>query len=976
MEDFIKQEAHNICLIHFAPPCGTCSAARKRKLPAAIAAKLHQAGVTPPQPLRSEAFPMGLPGIAGLDLYKVQQANVLYHTTKRLALLAIPLNIRVSIENPTNSLFWMTTPIVELLSIHPGYHNVFHSCMMGGDRQKQTTWWCNDNFFASLHISCTQDHAHKPWTPTLTSGGVHYPTKDEAEYPKLLCQRVAALLVAELRTKGIEQPSTLQDQISSRRTTAINSVAMGLLPRGQKLRPLVSEFGDYVTFVVKPETDASRILCTLNKGARITDRKLLSGGDSRVSGLVGEPLKFLGMQSVPADMKIEMVTFGLPREPWNFVKQAAAVGHPRFLPYAGTEQLDMLLKANLSFTYSQLEENRIAFFKKWLARARELEDDESKLRLNLGDHVKQVLKGKRLLVFKEMLAELGFPDTNLISDIITGFRLSGWMRDSQVFMSLPRPPKMTLATLLKSSAGLQHAVLRKVAEADDPDIHRATWDETQAECERQWIWEDTTGDMRGKIIAHRFGIRQNEKVRVIDNFKQCGLNDACGLPEKFTLHGVDYIAASLIRALVLQREGERVILKGKTFDLKSAYKQFPIHELDRKHLRIALCDPSSGPPKLYGLNSLPFGATGSVAGFLRVSSALFFILSVGLRIWCSAFFDDFPTMAAEEMTMSTDKSVGLLFDLLGIQFAKEGKKCQTFGHEMRALGLIFDLTKFSKGKVFIRHTAERQKELLAKISEILADDALSPKDAESFKGRIQWFESFLFGRSANLAVHRLGKRALAQGGRAAYKLDDELRSSLKFLQLRVEKGAPLELSADTEDALLVFIDGAFNDHELEGTVGGVLLDHHGSALRYFSERVPDLLMKKFLDGSANPIYLIELLATYIAVFLWGGISSGRYVVMYVDNEASRMALIKAYSSTDSGNVVVQMFVKEEDHNQWKVWWGRVGTYANVADAPSRLDVKDVEARGAQCDRCAWDLVICAFEREEHLLGKGVVTGAQ
>ena len=407
---------------------------------------------------------------------------------------------------------------------------------------------------------------------------------------------------------------------------------------------------------------------------------------------------------MPAEMKIELVTFALPREPWDFVEQAAAVGHRRFLPYAGTEQLDMLLRANLAFTCSRLEENRVAFFKKWLTRAKELEEDETKLRLNLDDHVKQVLN------FKEMLAELGFPDTNLISDIITGFRLSGWMGDSQVFMSLPRPPKMTLATLLKSSAGLQRAVLRKVAEADDPDIHRATWDETQAECERQWIWEDTTGDMSGKIIAHRFGIRQNEKVRVIDNFKQCGLNDACGLPEKFTLHGVDYIAASLIRALVLQRDGKRVILKGKTFDLKSAYQQFPIHELDRKHLRIALCDPASGLPKLYGLNSLPFGATGSVAGFLRVSSALFYILSVGLRIWCSAFFDDFPTMAAEEMTMSTDRSVGLLFDLLGIQYAKEGKKCQTFGHEMRALGLIFDLTKFSEDKVFIRHTAERQKE--------------------------------------------------------------------------------------------------------------------------------------------------------------------------------------------------------------------------------------------------------------------------
>ena len=70
------------------------------------------------------------------------------------------------------------------------------------------------------------------------------------------------------------------------------------------------------------------------------------------------------------------------------------------------------------------------------------------------------------------------------------------------------------------------------------------------------------------------------------------------------------------------------------------------------------------------------------------SSALFFILSAGLQVWCSAFFDDFPTMSVAALSKSTDQCVGLLFDMLGIQFAKEGKKSQTFGPEMKALGFI------------------------------------------------------------------------------------------------------------------------------------------------------------------------------------------------------------------------------------------------------------------------------------------------
>ncbi|CAL1160066.1 unnamed protein product, partial [Cladocopium goreaui] len=679
--DFIRQEALNLCLVHFAPPCGTCSAARKRKLPSEVQAKLKDAGITPPQQLRSEQFPMWLPGIAG-------------------------------------------------------------------------------------------DHPHKPWTPTLTADGVHYPTKDEAEYPKLLCQRVAALLIADLQAQGIEQPQTITQQIAQRRTTAINSVAMGLLPRGQKLKPLVSELGHYVQFAVRPDMDASRILPQLTKGARITDRKLLTGGDKRVSDLTGESLKYLEGFHVSNETKVELVTFGIPREPWDFVKKAAQVGHPRFLPYAGSEQLDDFVSEN---------------------------------------------------------------------------------------------PKMQSYTL-----PLGKKLKRNASE---------------------------NGSGRTQL--------------------------------KFTLHGVDFIAASLIRALVLNQK--------------------------------------SNMAKLYGLNSLPFGATGSVAGFLRVSSALFYVLSVGLKVWCSAFFDDFPTMAADAAAAQTDKCVGFLFDLLGMQYAKEGKKNQPFSNEMRALGLIFDLAGFDEGVVFIKHTPERRSDLLERITSILRSNELSPKEAESFKGRAQWFESFLFGRTANLAIHRLGKRALMKGGRQGHKLDAELRTSLEFLRHRVEHGAPLQLTATTEQAILIFTDGAFDEETGIGSIGGVLLDHNGTALSYFSERVPNLLMEFFLKEAENPIYLVELLAVHVAAFLWGGQTFGRYIVMYIDNEASRMALVKAYSSTLLGNVVIQLFVQEEDQHQWKVWFGRVCSHANIADGPSRGHVEDMKACGAVHSQCAWDVVICSLEAVEHKL---------
>ena len=231
---------------------------------------------------------------------------------------------------------------------------------------------------------------------------------------------------------------------------------------------------------------------------------------------------------------------------------------------------------------------------------------------------------------------------------------------------------------------------------------------------------------------------------------------------------------------------------------------------------------------------------------------------------------------------------------------------------MKALGLIFDLSLFGKGKVFIKHTVERRQELLDKLTEILDAGVLTPKDAEALRGRIQWYESYLFGRIANLSIHRVGKRALTKHARAAHSLDEELRAALRFLKLRIDKGVPLELNATTEQTMLVFTDGACNEAGLAGSVGGILCDHTGTPLRYFSDQIPGLLLDQFLEEASNPIYLVELLAGVVSIFLWGGLFSCRYVVAYIDNEASRAALIKAYSSTSLGNVLVRMYVELED----------------------------------------------------------------
>ena len=102
---------------------------------------------------------------------------------------------------------------------------------------------------------------------------------------------------------------------------------------------------------------------------------------------------------------------------------------------------------------------RVEWLKRWTNRAAELNDSERRLHSSLDPHCASVLKGKRLLLFGEMLSDIKYPDKWLISDICNGFRITGWVRDSGCFMKLPKQPSMTVKHLLGMTRGLNEAVL-------------------------------------------------------------------------------------------------------------------------------------------------------------------------------------------------------------------------------------------------------------------------------------------------------------------------------------------------------------------------------------------------------------------------------------------------------------------------------------------------------------------------------------
>ena len=126
----IDKEGPSIVWAHFAPSCGAASRSRERPLK-----KFEEMGFSIPKPLRSAAFPLGLPNLQGLDREKVIIANETYKAMIEVAERCLQWGIAISIENPGNSLFWKIPFVLAFINRVKRFDAIFQLCSWRLERQ-------------------------------------------------------------------------------------------------------------------------------------------------------------------------------------------------------------------------------------------------------------------------------------------------------------------------------------------------------------------------------------------------------------------------------------------------------------------------------------------------------------------------------------------------------------------------------------------------------------------------------------------------------------------------------------------------------------------------------------------------------------------------------------------------------------------------------------------------------------------------
>ena len=242
----------------------------------------------------------------------------------------------------------------------------------------------------------------------------------------------------------------------------------------------------------------------------------------------------------------------------------------------------------------------------------------------------------------------------------------------------------------------------------------------------------------------------------------------------------------------------------------------------------------------------------------------------------------------------------------------------------------------STGKALVCNTASRCAELCEELRKVTEDGRLLNKQAQRLRGRVQFAESQLFGRTGKRCLRVLANFSAGRKSLLAEKDNIFLRM---FHDLLV-RNVPREVGALSSENVVVFTDACYEkDHPTWpcGLGGAEFASGKTYILIYFFSLAVDEELRTLLgEKDKKPIiFEVETLAALLARNLWQPLFGSKRVILFVDNEGTKFSLLKGVSDNACVDAMAEAFAKLECQLHAMVWIARVPSKSNIADPPSR-----------------------------------------
>ena len=594
--------------------------------------------------------------------------------------------------------------------------------------------------------------------------------------------------------------------------------------------------------------------------------------------------------------------------------------------------------------------HRTAALKSILGRRGELASKEAAVHAALHPDLKACLRGKQTCLWHELLQQTGFPDLQLVDDVRQGFEVIGPNPWSPVFRKGYKPPQLTPHQLAGQAAWRRQKVVSSCRPSDDANLDEELWQQTMAECEKGWVSGPYMSEAEvSRVLASdewlctkRFPLRQGDKIRLIDDALASGVNAAFSTFNKLKLMDIDTLVSLIVLIMkctaaagesrvalstgetlncaVHPSWGKDFNLVGRTLDLSSAYKQLGMKPEAQLVRPIVAWSPQHKQPVFFIASALMFGTTGSVFAFNRAALSLWHLaVSLG-KTWIKCYFDDFPGVELTRVAGSSRSFLEGLLKALGWSFAETGKKALPYAPVFHALGVTLDVSSCGSGKLTVGNKKSRVEELKRDAVRILDAGSISRQEAAAFHGRLNFAQGQLFGCIMKPAMQLLSKWAERQCAKGDAKV---LASVMTYIVTVLETAPPRSICVhDRRPPALIFTDGAFEPEDPNHAVGAgaVIVDDFTKTRRVAEVAVPEALVALwqgklgYLPCRKQIIMHLELWPVLVTLLRLGKSLKNRRVLVFIDNNGARDALIKGTSPVDDVFPLLAMRIVRSEAN--------------------------------------------------------------
>jgi hypothetical protein len=180
----------------------------------------------------------------------------------------------------------------------------------------------------------------------------------------------------------------------------------------------------------------------------------------------------------------------------------------------------------------------------------------------------------------------------------------------------PIPREPTSAWSPQANQEWRASLFAQTRNRDTTDMDRVLWDLALEELDAYVMdgpfdWEMIHAIMGDDFIVHRrFGVDQEDKIRLVDDATESGLNAIIRLGEKLALIKPDWparVTAAFLERLPLAEIG---VLLTSTDDIAKAYRRF--FTSHPRYSVIILKHPDTGEPAFFTMPGFPFGTVSAV----------------------------------------------------------------------------------------------------------------------------------------------------------------------------------------------------------------------------------------------------------------------------------------------------------------------------------------------------------------------------